>query len=307
MGSILCFGDSNTYGWREGGRFPPEARWPGVLRSLAPPGWEVVEEGLGGRTTMYDDPELSDANGLAYFRPCLWSHLPVDVVVLFLGVNDLKPHLGLTADDAAAGIRALARTALDEGVPRVLVAAIRELVDAYRPVGDEPGVEVIEIPPSAFRADDPRHLDAAGHRAVGEAVAAALGLGPPAVRELRLVVTAPDYDDALRFYRDELGLAERAAYASPDGRVAILEAGRATLELADPGQAAFIDRVEVGRRVAGHVRVAFEVADSAAVAERLVAAGAGLLAPPTETPWRSLNARLEGPAGLQLTLFQELA
>src|SRR6476646_568201 len=122
------------------------------------------------------------------------------------------------------------------------------------------------------------------------------------VRELRLVVTAEDYDEALRFYRDVLGLEERAAYNSPDGRVTILEAGRATLELADANQAEFIDRVEVGRRVAGHIRVAFEVDDTVGATERLVAGGAELVAPPTRTPWDSLNARLEGPAGLQLTL-----
>jgi lactoylglutathione lyase len=126
------------------------------------------------------------------------------------------------------------------------------------------------------------------------------------VRELRLVVTAEDYDEALRFYRDVLGLPEREAYSSPDGRVTILEAGVATLELADPQQAAFIDSVEVGRRVAGHIRVAFEVDDSEGTTQRLAAAGARVLAEPTETPWRSLNARLEAPAGLQLTLFQEL-
>src|SRR4051794_25374290 len=125
-------------------------------------------------------------------------------------------------------------------------------------------------------------------------------------RELRLVVTAEDYDAALVFYRDVLGLPEREAYNSPDGRVTILEAGRATLELADANQAEFIDRVEVGRRVAGHVRVAFEGDDTASATERLVAAGAELVGPPTRTPWDSLNARLEGPASLQLTLFQEL-
>src|SRR4051812_569977 len=126
------------------------------------------------------------------------------------------------------------------------------------------------------------------------------------VRELRLVVTAEDYDEALRFYRDVLGLPERESYNSPDGRVTILEAGRATLELADVNQAAFIDRVEVGRRVAGHIRVAFEVDDSSEATERLAAAGAEVLAEPTRTPWNSLNARLEAPGGLQLTLFQEL-
>jgi lactoylglutathione lyase len=128
----------------------------------------------------------------------------------------------------------------------------------------------------------------------------------PGVRQLRLVVTAPDYDEAVRFYRDVLGLPEEAAYSSPDGRVTILEAGRATLEIADPAQADYIDRVEVGRRVAGHVRVAFEVADSPAATEALSAAGATVIAEPTRTPWNSLNARLEGPADLQLTLFTEL-
>ena len=127
------------------------------------------------------------------------------------------------------------------------------------------------------------------------------------VRELRLAVTAPDYDEALSFYRDVLGLRERAAFSSPDGRVTILEAGRATLELLDPTHAAFVDQVEVGRRVAGHVRVALEVDDAEAMAGRLAAAGATVIAAPTRTPWDSLNARLEAPAGLQLTLFTELA
>ncbi|GAB2326396.1 VOC family protein [Streptomyces griseoincarnatus] len=127
-----------------------------------------------------------------------------------------------------------------------------------------------------------------------------------AVKELRLVVTAEDYDAALRFYRDVLGLTERAAFASDGGRVTILEAGRATLELTDPSHAAFIDDVEVGRRVAGHVRVAFQVDDSAATTGRLAAAGAEVVAEPTRTPWNSLNSRLEAPAALQLTLFTEL-
>lgn len=123
------------------------------------------------------------------------------------------------------------------------------------------------------------------------------------VREMRLVVTTDDYAAALTFYRDVLGLPERAAYVSPGGRVSILEAGRATLEIADPGQAVYIDEVEVGRRVAGHIRVAFQVSDSAATASRLVEGGATLIAPATRTPWGTDNARLEGPAGLQLTLF----
>jgi catechol 2,3-dioxygenase-like lactoylglutathione lyase family enzyme len=129
--------------------------------------------------------------------------------------------------------------------------------------------------------------------------------GDPTVREMRLVVTATDYAEAVRFYRDVLGLPERASYSSPDGQVVILEAGRATLEIADPAQAEFIDSVEVGRRVAGHIRVAFEVADSAETARLLAANGATLIADATLTPWQDLNARLEAPGGLQLTLFSE--
>ena len=125
------------------------------------------------------------------------------------------------------------------------------------------------------------------------------------VRELRVCVTAEDYEEALRFYRDVLGLQEVAAF-SGRGRVTILEAGRATLELLEPEHAEFVAEVEVGRRVAGHVRLAFEVDDAREATARLVAGGAAVLAEPTETPWRSLNARLEGPAGLQLTLFEEL-
>jgi lactoylglutathione lyase len=127
------------------------------------------------------------------------------------------------------------------------------------------------------------------------------------VRQLRLVVTAADYDEALRFYRDVLGLGELAVWSSPDGgRVTLLGAGRATLELTDPSNAAFIDEVEVGRRVAGHVRVALEVEDVRSATAEAVAGGARVVAEPTRTPWSSLNARLEGPAGLQLTLFEEL-
>jgi len=128
----------------------------------------------------------------------------------------------------------------------------------------------------------------------------------PGVTELRLVVTAPDYPEALTFYRDVLGLPELAAYASPGGRVAMLAAGRATLELADPAHAAYVDTVEVGRRVAGHVRVAFEVGETAGATARLAAAGAAIIAEPVATPWRSLNSRLTAPAGLQLTLFSAL-
>lgn len=127
------------------------------------------------------------------------------------------------------------------------------------------------------------------------------------VRQLRLVVAAEDYEAAVTFYRDVLGLPEQAAFAGDGGaQVVILDAGRATLEIANPAQKRMIDEVEVGRQVAPRLRVAFEVDDTAARAAEAVAGGATELAPPTVTPWRSLNARLEAPAGLQITLFQEL-
>jgi lactoylglutathione lyase len=123
------------------------------------------------------------------------------------------------------------------------------------------------------------------------------------VRELRVALTVDDYDGALAFYREALGLPQLEAWEAPEGRVAILDAGRATLELLDAGQAALVDEIEVGRRVAGTVRFALEVDDSEAVAERLVGAGAEQLAEPVVTPWRARNVRLQAPDGMQLTLF----
>jgi len=124
--------------------------------------------------------------------------------------------------------------------------------------------------------------------------------------ELRLVLTVEDFDAALALFRDALGLEEVDAWEAQAGRIAILGAGRATLELVDEAQAEAIDEIEVGRRVAGPVRIAFEVDDSAAVADRLVAAGAELVAGPVETPWRDRNVRVGVPGGLQLTLFSPL-
>lgn len=131
-------------------------------------------------------------------------------------------------------------------------------------------------------------------------------------RQLRLVLETDDLDTALAFYRDALGLRELESYEADGGaRVVILEVPTATLELANREQVRFIDRVEVGREDVAHeypltVRVAFEVDDSAATTKRLAAAGAEVVAPPTETPWRSRNARLEAPGGMQITVFQEL-
>ena len=130
---------------------------------------------------------------------------------------------------------------------------------------------------------------------------------PSPVLQLRLVIEAVQFDEALSFYRDVLGLTEQAAFEGDgDARVVILEAGRATLELANPAQKRMIDMIEVGRPVSPKIRVAFEVLDAAGMTRSLVEGGAHLIAEPVETPWRSLNARLDAPADLQITLFQEL-
>lgn len=129
----------------------------------------------------------------------------------------------------------------------------------------------------------------------------------PAVSQLRLVVEADDFEEAVAFYRDALGLTEELNVQSEnDAEVMILQAGRATLELVNPAQRRLIDHLEVGREVSRRIRVGFEVADAEAATSRLVEAGAELVAPPTKTPWESLNARLEAPAGLQITIFEEL-
>lgn len=127
------------------------------------------------------------------------------------------------------------------------------------------------------------------------------------VRQLRLVVHAEDFEEAVRFYRDVLGMPEEESYSGDGGaEVVILGAGRATLELSNTAQVEMIDRVEVGRRVAPHFRVALEVTDAEGATRVAVAGGAELIAAPTTTPWRSSNSRLAAPADVQLTLFEEL-
>lgn len=123
------------------------------------------------------------------------------------------------------------------------------------------------------------------------------------VTELRVAMTVEDFDEAVAFYRDALGLAQLEDWSTDEGRVILLEAGRATLELFDEAQAATVDGIEAGRRVAGVVRLALEVPDSDAMAQRLVAAGAEEVAEPVTTPWGDRNARVRAPDGMQLTLF----
>lgn len=123
------------------------------------------------------------------------------------------------------------------------------------------------------------------------------------VTELRVALTVADFDGALAFYRDALGLEQLADWSGADGRVVLLSAGRARLELFDQAQAEKVDAIEAGRRVSGVVRLALEVADSEETARRLVAAGAEEVSPPVTTPWGDHNARVQAPDGMQLTLF----
>ena len=122
---------------------------------------------------------------------------------------------------------------------------------------------------------------------------------PEPVLQLRLVVEADDYESAVAFYRDALGLSEMAAFSGGgDAHVTILDAGRATLELANHAQRKMIDEVEVGHPTTPRLRVAFEVRDAAGPDPATGRGRARLWSlPPTETPWRSLNSRLDAPAG----------
>ncbi len=131
MKTVLCYGDSNTHGGDPAGgpRFGPEVRWPGVLQGELGEGYRVIEEGLGGRTTVWDDPIGPDRNGKTYLVPCLESHQPLDLVTIMLGTNDLKRRFGLSASDIAQGAAHLAwlaqRTArtADDIPPAVLLIA----------------------------------------------------------------------------------------------------------------------------------------------------------------------------------------
>lgn len=136
MPVVLCFGDSNTYGsiplgdagrWT---RYDPQTRWPRRMAALLGDGWEVIEEGLPGRTTCHDNPfDGPHKNGLRLLPAILESHAPVDIVVMMLGTNDLKAHLGLTAFDIAKGVFTLGRHILnsdagpDGAPPRLLIVS----------------------------------------------------------------------------------------------------------------------------------------------------------------------------------------
>lgn len=131
MKTVLCYGDSNTHGTDPAGgpRFGWEDRWPGVLQTSLGGGYRVIEEGLPGRNTRWDDPIERQKNGLSQLGPCLESHVPLDLVIVNLGTNDLKRRYNLTAADIAQSAGDVGATAgriatNASGVPsRVLLVA----------------------------------------------------------------------------------------------------------------------------------------------------------------------------------------
>ena len=129
----------------------------------------------------------------------------------------------------------------------------------------------------------------------------------PAPMQLRLIIETDDFDSAVRFYRDVLKMPEQLAFATDgDDRVAILHAGIATIELASRAHAANVDAVEGAPHTPGALRIALEVADTEQAVAAARKAGAELIAPPVRTPFQSINARVQGPDGWQVTFFQEL-
>lgn len=205
MPVIVCFGDSNTHGYDPAtlGRYPRHVRWPGVLAAGLAGAAEVIEEGLNGRTTIWDDPYLDGRNGRAYLVPCLRSHAPVDVVVVMLGTNDTKSIFGRTAQEIAAGASALVDLVLLSGTgpggtaPRVLLVAppllgeptavsdvwgfgearakSLEFGELFRTVAELKRVAFLDAGPVAIvDPADGVHLAPEGHAALGHAVAEAV-------------------------------------------------------------------------------------------------------------------------------------
>lgn len=198
MRAVLCFGDSNTWGFdpETETRFPREVRWPGRLQAALGDEWHVVEEGLNGRTATLDSPIDFGRNGLSYLRPCLDSHAPLDAVLIALGTNDLAERYGLTPTDVARAVALLAYAVAksDAGPggsapmpillcpPRVGDATWTEdwagtpsksalLPDRFRAVAEEGGYELLDLGDvTRFSDVDGIHLDVEGHAAVARHV-----------------------------------------------------------------------------------------------------------------------------------------
>ncbi len=198
MKTVLCYGDSNTWGADpvSRGRFPLDVRWTGVLQAALGGGYRVIEEGLNGRTTVWDDPIEGYKNGKTYLIPCLETHRPLDLLILMLGTNDLKKKFSLTAYDVAQGAGVLVREAqisaagIDSAAPRVLLlcpppfapmAGTRyeemmegaeeksfRLAPHYRRIADEYGCDFLDAGQVIVSSRvDGFHLDASEHQKLG--------------------------------------------------------------------------------------------------------------------------------------------
>jgi len=138
--TILCYGDSNTWGQKpdKTGRFPVNVRWTGLLQEALGDGYYIVEEGLSSRTTDIDYDRKPGRNGKTYLEPCLDSHAPLDIVILMLGTNDLKIEFDRRPQDIAEAIKRLitlieSKTAKDGHGPAKVVLVSPILVDDQAP------------------------------------------------------------------------------------------------------------------------------------------------------------------------------
>lgn len=153
---ILVFGDSNTYGSDSstGGRYGREVRYPTRLQTLLGAEYTVIEEGLGGRTCVFDDPLLEGLSGIHYLMPCMLSHMPIDVLVIMLGTNDTKERFGCTAFSIARGMVRLVKKAISveawRTVPNILVLCPAPILPCYFTTTDGMGpgcdVKMAELP-----------------------------------------------------------------------------------------------------------------------------------------------------------------
>ena len=201
--TILCYGDSNTWGHNPatGERYARDERWPGVLRQELGDGYLVIEEGLPGRTTVWDDPIGEYRNGKEYLVPCLESHRPIDLVAILLGTNDLKGRFSLSAYDIAAGASVLvdvvqrSEAGPNGSAPRVLLMAppplgrltdlaemfegaklkSRRFSEHYRRVAREYGCALLDTSNIIVSSDiDGVHLEVGEHRKLGRTAAAVI-------------------------------------------------------------------------------------------------------------------------------------
>ena len=135
---IVCFGDSNTHGYcaETGGRFDEESRWTSLLQAYLGDGYLILEEGLSGRTTCFDDPIHEGLSGLDYIYPCLMTHEPVDLLIIMLGTNDTKERFGVSPACIGLGLkRLIAKAKATEcwsgGVPNILVVTPQNIGREY--------------------------------------------------------------------------------------------------------------------------------------------------------------------------------